>query len=265
MADATGVSSEANGSKDPDSNSADLQRADSENLVVSAINYIRGILSTSAEASETPNLARQKKSLCEWARGLGLLLKPDLIIPRLQRGGQEHDIFHDGERVIKVTRHGVFGLSPGIELALVATSEEARRFHLWEATPLDYLERLLLHNQLVPGLNQLEGVLTQADGDIAIVTSQPRFDILPVTQAEIDAWFASLDFQRITSAGYYREQDNLGIFDAHDRNVIRAQGTLIPFDIIPCHPADGFLCFIADILSGGHSMEAVRTVKTDSK
>jgi len=46
---------------------------------------------------------------------LGLLLKPDLIIPRLERGGQEHDIFRDGERVVKVTRYGVFGLSPGIQ------------------------------------------------------------------------------------------------------------------------------------------------------
>jgi hypothetical protein len=259
------VNGEGTGSKDPDSNSANLQRADSDNLVVSAIDYIRGILSTSGEASGTPTVAWQKKSLCEWARSLGLLLKPDLIVPRLERGGQEHDIFRDGERVIKVTRYGVFGLSPGIELALVASSVDARRFHLWEATPLDYLERLLLHNQLVPGLNQLEGVLAQADGDLAIVTSQPRFDILPVSQAEIDAWFASLGFQRITSAGYYREQDNLGIFDAHDRNVIRAEGTLVPFDIIPCHPAGGFLRFIADILSAGHSIEAVRTVKTDEK
>jgi len=33
-------------------------------------------------------------------------------------GGQEHDWVRVGERIIKVTRHGVFGLSPGIELAL---------------------------------------------------------------------------------------------------------------------------------------------------
>ena len=130
------MSSEGNGSKDPDSDSADLQKPDSENLVVSAIDYIRGILSASREASGTPTVAWQKKSLCEWARSLGLLLKPDLIVPRLERGGQEHDIFRDGERVIKVTRYGVFGLSPGIELALVASSVDARRFHLWEASGL---------------------------------------------------------------------------------------------------------------------------------
>ncbi|MFM8829941.1 MAG: hypothetical protein ACKOHM_02880, partial [Spartobacteria bacterium] len=70
------MSSEGNGSKDPVSDSADLQRADSENLVVSAIDYIRGVLSASGEASGTPTVAWQKKGLCEWARSLGLLLKP---------------------------------------------------------------------------------------------------------------------------------------------------------------------------------------------
>jgi hypothetical protein len=32
-----------------------------------------------------------------------------------------------------VTREGVFGLTPGIDLALVAAGQDARRFQLWEA------------------------------------------------------------------------------------------------------------------------------------
>lgn len=69
-----------------------------------------------------------------------------------------------------------------MDLALVSSDMEARRFQLWEATPIEYLERLLLQNELVPGLNRLEGVIDQGD-DLAIVTSQPRFDIVPVTLA----------------------------------------------------------------------------------
>ena len=46
--------------------------------------------------------------------------------------------------------NGVFGLSPGIELALVSSAQGARRFHLWEASPLEYLERLHFQNLLVP-------------------------------------------------------------------------------------------------------------------
>lgn len=65
---------------------------------------------------------------------------------------------------------------------------------MWEASPLEYLERLDLQNQLVPGLNRLEGVIVQANGEMAIVTSQPRFDIVAVGVAEIDAWFAPYGF-----------------------------------------------------------------------
>ena len=190
------------------------------------------------------------------------MLNPDTITPFLDRGGQEHEILKQEDRILKVTRNGVFGLSPGIELALVSSSQDARRFHLWEASPVEYLERLHLQNQLVPGLNRLEGVIHQANGELAIVTSQPRFEIIPVSTAEIDAWFASRDFEKITDSAYYRREDNLGVFDAHDKNLVRAGDDLIPFDVIPCHPGGGFLAFIEETLTAGHSLRAVRTVTT---
>jgi hypothetical protein len=167
---------------------APLSGAGRPDLILSALNHLRGIQPAGGETFGPPTVARQKESLCEWARDLGLLLNADSIIPYLVRGGQEHDILAEGDRVIKVTRNGVFGFSPGIDLALVASDEEARRFHLWEATPIEYLERLDLHNQLIPDLNFLVGILVQADGDLAIVTSQPRFDIVPVSEKEIDEW-----------------------------------------------------------------------------
>jgi hypothetical protein len=241
-----------------------LSRADGADLVVAALDHLRGISPPSGIASGTPAVAWQKEGLREWARGLGLLLNADLIIPRLERGGQEHDWFREGERVFKVTRDGVFGLSPGIELALVASSQDARRFHLWEATPLEYLERLWLQNQLVPGLNRLEGVIDQGD-DLAVVTSQPRFDLVAVTQPEIDTWFAAQGFLKVTECGYYRAEDNLGIFDAHAKNLVRFEHDLIPFDVIPCRPAGGFLKFIADTLATGDTVRAVRTVTTSPR
>lgn len=240
-------------------------RADGADLVRAALDHLRGIQAPGGETSGPPALARQKAHLREWAESLGLLLNAEELIPRLERGGQEHDWFQDGERVVKVTRDGVFGLSPGIELALVSSSEDARRFHLWEATPLEYLERLDLHNQLVPDLNHLEGILSQPDGDLAMVTSQPRFDIVPVSEAEIDEWFAAQGFRKVTRSAYYREEDNLGVFDAHDKNVVRAADTLVPFDVIPCLPAGGFLEFIADTLAAGHSLHAVRKATTTSR
>jgi len=233
--------------------------ADAGDLVLAALGFVRGLSQAGGATLGTPSTFRQKEGLREWADGLGLLLNAGDFIPRFTRGGMEHDWYRDGERVIKMTRNGVFGLSPGIELALVSSSQDARRFHLWEASPLEYLERLHLQNLLVPGLNALEGIIVQPGDDMAIVISQPRFDIVPVTTGEIDEWFSSLGFTKITDAAYYREEDNLGIFDAHDKNLVRAGADLIPFDVIPCHPGGGFLSFIAETLASGHSLRAVRT------
>lgn len=237
-----------------------LGRATGAHLIRSALDHLRRGISPDVGTLGETNIARQKADLREWAQGAGLLLTADQLPTTVVRGGQEHDISRN--RYFKVTRDGVLGFSPGIELALVSSSQDARRFHLWEATPLEYLERLHLHNQLVPDVNWLEGILSQSDGDLAIVTSQPRFDIVPVTEAEIEGWFSAQGFQRITHSGYYRSEDNLGVFDAHDKNVVRAGDTLVPFDIIPCHPAGGFLEFIADTIAAGHSVRAVRTVST---
>lgn len=178
----------------------------------------------------------------------------------------EHDIYHDepSDRYFKVTQDGIFGLAPGIDLALVSSDMEARRFHLWEASPIEYLERLQLQNELVAGLNRLEGILDQGD-DLAIVTSQPRFDIVPVTLAEIDDWFAAHGFEKVTACGYYRREDNIGVFDAHAKNLVRFEQELIPFNVIPCRPAGGFLKFIADTLAAGHTVTAVRTVSTSPR
>jgi len=241
-----------------------LSALDGIHLVESAVAYLRGSSQADRDSSWTPPLGRQKKDLVEWAENLGLLLTLDQLPETAVRGGQEHDIFHDlrGDRYFKVTRSGIFGLTPGIELCMVSTSEDARRFHLWEATPLEYLERLALHNELVAGLNALEGILQQPDGDLAIVTSQPRFDLHVVTQEEIDDWFLSLGFQKLTEAGFYRAADNVGIFDAHEKNVIRATGALIPFDVIPCRPRGGFLNFIEKTLADGHGLKTIRKVST---
>jgi hypothetical protein len=241
---------------------ANQRGADEGDLVLAALDFLRGVQETGGSPSGPPPLARQEACLLQWADRLGLLLNAETITPFLSRGGQEHEIVDQQDRVLKVTRNGVFGLSPGIELALVSSAQDARRFHLWEATPVEYLERLHLQNLLVPGLNRLEGIIHQANGDLAIVTSQPRFEIIPVTVPEIDAWFAALGFEKITDSAYYRREDNLGVFDAHDKNLVRAGDDLVPFDVIPCHPAGGFLSFIEETLAAGHSLRAVRTVTT---
>lgn len=241
-------------------------RADGEDLILAALDHLRGSLSPDRNAFGSPSLSRQKEGLLEWAGRLGLLLTTSDLPAKVERGGQEHDIYHDEstDRYVKVTRDGIFGLSPGIDLALVSSDMDARRFHLWEASPIEYLERLHLQNELVPDLNRLEGVIIQGD-DMAIVSSQPRFELEPVSQPEIDAWFEAQGFVKVTRCGYYRAEDNLGVFDAHSKNLMRFESTLIPFDVIPCRPGGGFLQFIADTLAAGHHVKEVRTVSTSPR
>lgn len=235
-----------------------------EGAIDAAISHIRGILSASGESLGSPSFAGVEASLRQWAGDLGALLDPADVLPHLKKGGQEHDIFERDGRVYKVTKNGFFGLDPGLDVALESTGTERYRFTLWEATPLQYLERLRLQNLLVPGLVRLEGVL-DLGAELAIVTSQIRFNLIPVTTQEIDDWFHIQGFTRIASSSYYRPTDGLAVFDAHDKNVIRFENTLIPFDVIPCLPDPEMLRQIQHVLESGVELNPVRTAHTTSR
>ena len=85
-------------------------RGDGADLVGAALDFLRRGVSADRGPSGTPTLARQKVGLVEWARGLGLELNEADLLPRLIRGGHERGWTRFGERIIKVIRHGVFGL-----------------------------------------------------------------------------------------------------------------------------------------------------------
>ena len=84
------------------------QGADGGDLIRSASDFLRGILSAGGEALGKTTFARMEEGLRRWARDLGALLDPAQILPRLRKGGQEHDIFDgQGDRIFKVTKHGL--------------------------------------------------------------------------------------------------------------------------------------------------------------
>ena len=144
--------------EDKDTSPADLPTGDGEDRIVAALAYLERSTEAGGEAPWKTSPSRQEARLREWADSLGLLLDPAAILGQLQRGGMEHDIIPGEQRFLKVTRLGVFGYTPGLELALVSSSEEARRFHLWEALPHQYLERLHLQNTaLTPGVEYPRG------------------------------------------------------------------------------------------------------------
>jgi hypothetical protein len=59
--------------------------------------------------------------------------------------------------------------------------------------PIEYLERLLLQNELVLGLNRLEGVIDQDEADLALWNVMQRFLLL--TQFLLNLYLCSLAFK----------------------------------------------------------------------
>ncbi len=243
------------------------RRDDEEDLVLAAQAHLRASAEAEGKAPWETSSASQQMALRQWAEKRSILIEIEEYSGILENGGQEHDVIPLEYNYLKVTRSGFFGLTPGIELAMVSDSQDARRFHLWEATPWQYLERLRLQNLLTNQINTLIGFIAQ-ENDLAFVISQPRFEIIPVTQTEIDQWFISLGFQQVTTSAYYRKADNLAIFDAHDKNVIRSTtdpNLLIPFDIIPVQPEKGFLKFIKDTLKTKSTLQVIRSSQTSTR
>ena len=64
-------------------------------LVLAALDFLRGGVSADVGTCGSPTLARQKEDLRQWADRLGLLLSSSDLPAKVVRGGQEHELFHD--------------------------------------------------------------------------------------------------------------------------------------------------------------------------
>jgi hypothetical protein len=125
------------------------------------------------------------------------------------------------------------------------------------ATPLEYLERLLLQNTLFGDGIELAGVATEANG-LVIVTSQPNVTGGAVTREEIiefmrRLWFQPLHGLSLSNPGalaFYRDLDEVAAFDAHPANFVKDQdGIILPIDLILVRADPGLQAALARHLS----------------
>jgi hypothetical protein len=119
---------------------------------------------------------------------------------------------------------------------------------LTSALPLEYLERLLLHNQLFGDDIRFEGVAVEENKTV-IITSQPVLIGEPASPEEITEslakiWFKplrNLHLGRPGALAYYRDLDEVAAFDAHPGNFVKdGQGILLPIDLILLRASDEF-------------------------
>lgn len=108
------------------------------------------------------------------------------------------------------------------------------------ALPLEYLERLLLCNQVFGDDLHLDGVALE-EGELVILTSQPALIGEPPTCEEIEAFFHRVWFQPLAglplgnpgALAFYRDLDEVAAFDAHPGNFVKDHsGVILPIDLI---------------------------------
>lgn len=188
---------------------------------------------------------RQITLLSDWATEKGLWISQKLPAELKDAGTREHllfDLEEEPDRIFKITKCPGFGIQPAIRSGAIKRGADIRYwFEDRDATPLEYLQRLLLIDQDLtkhlsrtqyPIINRLEGFV-RSRGNLQIVTSQPIFVGEPATVLEIKAWFESQGFQYVKAWTWFRANDGLVVFDALGDNVMKCDGIMVPFDTIP--------------------------------
>jgi hypothetical protein len=137
----------------------------------------------------------------------------------------EHQVWfiQDLTWVMKVTWPDFFGL-----LVLYRPDEEER------ASPIAYLERWHLHNELFGDSVRFAGVLAEGN-HLRMVIEQPAVVGQPATLEQIREFFTSRGWQPFTVGGemaYFDPARNVVISDTHRANLIQMDdGLLAPIDL----------------------------------
>lgn len=218
----------------------------------SALHDLRGGAGTvrpgaAQRPGDLDEVAREERFiLTEWARRNGRILDAESHRTRVTGCGAEHAVFFDSstQRYFKLTLEG--GLTVGTDFRL------GKRSQRWlgvpfvrEATPREYLERLVLCNQVFGDDLRLEGVITDREPP-SIVTSQPVIRGRETTREEIAAFHTRLGFQpvpgvvagRHDSASFYRPDDRIAVFDAHGENLLTDGTQVAPIDVLVIRTGD---------------------------
>ncbi|MFM8468561.1 MAG: hypothetical protein ACKODH_01100 [Limisphaerales bacterium] len=161
-------------------------------------------------------------------------MESSFYLPRLEDAGEEHRVWLEvaSQRYFKVTHAGRFGFH------VIAMSDGTAE--LIAATPLEYLERLLLHNYLFHDAIELVGVALERNQAV-IVTSQEVIKGDEATEGEMVAFMRKLWFEPLTglslgrpgALSFYRDLDEVAAFDAHPGNFVKdEEGHVLPIDLI---------------------------------
>jgi len=149
----------------------------------------------------------------------------ELSLPPSDEGNEHQVWFRESHGTfLKATWPGFFGLR-----VVYRPDEESK------ASPIDYLERWLLHNAFFADQVRFLGVVTTPDGNRLII-EQPAIAGIPATsEAQIRDFFIGNGWKPFTSDGetaFFDPENGLAISETHRGNLIlMPDGLLAPIDL----------------------------------
>lgn len=216
-----------------------LAGASDANLAADAIAFLRrGAAADAGVGGTATEIERQACRLAKWARQSGFLLVQEFFdgLERYPYATAEHEVFYRpaDDLAVKRTYAGTFGVTPH------------GKGHQTAATPLFYLQRLQLMNEVFGAGLRLEGVsfgqsllIGQKGKQPSIVVSQPWIqaadpDRPHPSEAEIEMFMRSLGFEPLAGAyfGWCRAKDGVRVVDARVDNFIQSADGVVPIDVV---------------------------------
>jgi hypothetical protein len=158
-------------------------------------------------------------------QNLFLQAPPDELRRVPDEEGNEHQVWYrqNSDAFLKATWPDFFGM-----LVMHRPGEEPK------ASPITYLERWLLHNELFGDDVRFMGALA-TDSGLRLLIQQPAIAGTPATDVEIQRFFTSSGWQRFIIEGdvaYFDPERRVVISDTHRGNIILMEdGLLAPIDL----------------------------------
>ena len=158
-------------------------------------------------------------------QSLFLEAPPDELSRVPDEEGNEHQVWYrpESKAVLKATWPDFVGL-----LVVHRPNEEHK------ASPIAYLERWSLHNELFGDDVRFLGALS-TDSGLRLLIQQPAIAGIPATDEEIQRFFTSSGWQRFIIDGnvaYFDPKRRVVISDTHRGNIILMEdGLLAPIDL----------------------------------
>ena len=193
-------------------------------------------------------IQREGKEICAIASELGLFKSIDTSIDSLEFNaiGSEHAVaYHDGKSLLKLTLPQTgFGLIPKVTLHRrldIRSNEETfyKQVEFLGATPLEYLDRWILCNELFNDAVDVQRIIQWADLSISVMISQPYYMGEIISTNEIHQAFRDKSWESIYKDGraiFYNYAYDAIALDLEPRNCYMAKTGLQPFDLIVSHP-----------------------------